>query len=158
MKEAGIKALLKLCGKYRNTLYPNGVRARFLIPSRYVKKPHTKIKIDQPRPRQQLFAKYIVSSETWCISNLYFPAGPKKKTLHEIIMAIKVKDMLDQPLFLNVDKYWSGNGYSLHLLPQFEQETTMMIGNFIPYVIYHEDQWIEALFSTEFLMASSGNK
>ena len=41
---------------------------------------------------------------------------------------------------------------------KFEQEARMMIGNFIPYLIYHEGKWIETLFSAESLMANSGNK
>ena len=34
----------------------------------------------------------------------------------------------------------------------------MMIGNFIPYLIYHAGKMIETLFSTESLEINSGNK
>ena len=73
-------------------------------------------------------------------------------------MALKVNDTPYHPIFLNIDKHWTGNGHILHLLPQFKQETRMILGNFILYLIYHKGKWIETLFSAESLIVKSENK
>ena len=56
-----------------------------------------------------------------------------------------------------MDKHWSGNGHSLHLLPQLEQEARLMTNNLIPYIKVYYGKWATSLFSAEFIAASSGN-
>ena len=157
MKEVGTKTLLKLYVRLRNTRYPNSARARFVIPNQYVKNPHTTINIDQLRSRQQMFIKCVVSSEIWCISNLDFKSGPESKTLRDILLKLRVSNLPDQHLFITNDTHWTGDDHSFRYLPQFEQDARLMIGNLIPYLSHHEEEWIRTLFSSKCLEANVGN-
>ena len=149
--------MLALYGRNMTMKFPNGVRSLFLLPIKYIHKPHTRIKLNPFRSRQQLFTKCVLSSETWSISSLGFPAVPQKNTLRHITMSLRSKKVTDQPLFINVNKNRSGNGYSLHFLLQFEQEARLMVKNSIPYITHHYGEWTTSLFSTEAIASSGGD-
>ena len=99
----------------------------------------------------------MILYKTWCIANLDFPTGPNKNTLLDILMALRLNNLLNQSLFINVDKHWSGNGHIILFLSQSEQEALLMIGNLIPYLTHHEGEWISTLFSAKSLGSNIDN-
>ena len=72
-------------------------------------------------------------------------------------MELKVSTIPDQPLSLNVNKHWSGNGHNLYFLPQFEKEARLMISNFIPYLTPYEGEYVRLFFSAEVIISNTGN-
>jgi len=89
MKDAGTKALLELYRHSTRNVFSHDVKARFVLPTQYIRNPHTTIKIDRLCSRQQMFKKRVSSAEIGSISNLDFSAGLEGKTLRTIIMGIE---------------------------------------------------------------------
>ena len=84
-------------------------------------------------------------------------AGPEGKTLCQTILSLIVTDIPDQRIFLNADKYWSGNVPSLQYLPQLEVEAQLMIHYCIPYFTHNTREYTPSFVSTGAIVADTDN-
>ena len=99
------------------------------------------------RIRQDNFQKQIEQCVTWDLEALDFFDLRLGRSLQDLIMKIKSRTVVGQPLFHSVDQTWNKNGYQFGFFPNVDSEARSMIMSLIPFLRHHYKESIVKCFS-----------
>ena len=117
--------------------FPLGIKMWF-IPNLRGLNEHSHAKYFHARAHQGNFCARVKSMMTWEITSLDHARGDAESLCMQI-MAIKVTDEPEKPLFHAITKHWLGDGHILQFLPQYEVEAREWVTNLLPFLQHGKD-------------------